>query len=194
MNWLSAPISRGDRTSLGRWFWTVDKMLLLFVAALIGIGIIAVAAASPAAAHRLSGVGRSFDAFYFLKRQVMWVIAGVPILLGVSILSVSQVKRVALAATGLFFLALVAVAFVGTGTNGAARWLDLPGFQLQPSEFLKPVFVITTAWLLALGCSVLLLLNLGQRQRVADSRTSLSPMPASASTPATSTAHNDQRR
>lgn len=150
MSWLSTPVSRGDRTSLGRWFWTVDKLLLLFVLVLIGIGIIAVAAASPAGAHRLSGASKTFDAFYFLKRQVMWVIAGLPVLLGVSMLSVRQVKRVALVATAIFFLGLIVVAFIGTGTNGAARWINLPGFQLQPSEFLKPVFVVTTAWLLAL--------------------------------------------
>lgn len=78
----------------------------------------------------------------------------------------------------------------------SVRWEQLPQYHQFDNLVLVTAAVPepATAWLLALGCSVLLLLNLGQRQRVADSRTSLSPMPASASTPATSTAHNDQRR
>ncbi|KPF66619.1 cell division protein FtsW [alpha proteobacterium AAP81b] len=150
MSWLSAPVARGNRSWAGRWFWTVDKLLLLFVLILIGCGIIAVAAASPAAAHRLSGGKVHFDDFHFLRRQVGWVVLGVPLLIGVSMLSIAQAKRVAIFGAGVFFVLLIAVAFIGTGTNGAARWIALPGFQLQPSEFLKPLFVVTTAWLLAL--------------------------------------------
>ena len=39
---------RSDRSPLARWFWEIDRVLLLLVAILIGIGLIAVAAASPA--------------------------------------------------------------------------------------------------------------------------------------------------
>lgn len=147
---LFAPVARGDRTPLGRWFWTVDKLLLLFVFLLIGFGIIAVAAASPAAAHRLSGPGVKIDDLFFLRRHIFWILLGVPLMLGVSMLSVGWAKRLALGGTVFFLLLLVAVAFVGTGTNGAARWLAYGGVQIQPSEFLKPVFVVSTAWLLAL--------------------------------------------
>jgi cell division protein FtsW len=146
----STPFSRGDRSRLGRWFWTIDKLLLTLVFALIGCGVIAVAAASPAAAQRLSGANFKYDDLFFLKRQILWVLAGLPIMLGVSMLPVSWAKRLSIMGTGLGVLALVAVLFVGTGTNGATRWLALPGLQLQPSEFLKPVFIVTTAWLLAL--------------------------------------------
>ena len=46
---------RADRSAAGRWFWEIDRVLLLLVSVLIGIGLIAVAAASPAAATRYSG-------------------------------------------------------------------------------------------------------------------------------------------
>ncbi len=146
----SAPFSRGDRSGLGRWFWTIDKLLLTFVIALIGCGIIAVAAASPAAAQRLSGANFKYDDLYFFKRQIMWVTAGVPVMLAVSMLPVTWAKRAALLGTVVFFAALLAVPFVGAHTNGATRWIALPGFQFQPSEFFKPMFVVATAWLLAL--------------------------------------------
>ena len=51
----SAAFSRGDLSRLGQWFWTIDKLLLSLVMMLIGFGLIAVAAASPVAAHRYSG-------------------------------------------------------------------------------------------------------------------------------------------
>ena len=146
----AAAFSRGDRSRLGVWFATIDKLLLTFVIALIGCGVIAVAAASPAAAHRLSGANFQYGDLYFLKRQIMWVILGLPVMLGISMLPITWAKRLSLLLTLVFLACLIAVMFIGTGTNGAARWIQLPGFQFQPSEFFKPVFVVTTAWLLAL--------------------------------------------
>ena len=141
-------LSRNDKTTVGRWFWTIDKLLLGLVLLLIGIGIIAVAAASPAAAHRYSGAGVRIDELYYLKRQIMWVLAGLPLMLATSMLPIVWAKRVAIGLTVAFLLALFAVPFLGFEANGSTRWIQLPGFQFQPSEFLKPVFIVTTAWLL----------------------------------------------
>jgi cell division protein FtsW len=148
----SSAFSRGDRSWLGRWFWTIDKYLLTLVFALIGCGVIAVAAASPAAAQRLSGTNFRYDDLYFLKRQVLWVLAGLPLMLGVSMLPILWARRLAIIGTAVFTLALVLVLVSGTGSasNGALRWLSVGGFQFQPSEFLKPLFVVSTAWLLSL--------------------------------------------
>ncbi len=142
-------LSRNDRTIVGRWFWTIDKVLLTLVLLLIGLGVIAVAAASPAAAHRYSGGSVRIDELFYLKRQLLWVLAGVPLMLATSMLPIAWAKRAAIAATVVFLAAMFAVPFVGAEVNGAVRWIQLPGFAFQPSEFLKPAFVVTTAWLLA---------------------------------------------
>jgi len=142
-------LSRNDRTVLGRWFWTIDKLLLTLVLLLIGIGTIAVAAASPAAAHRYSGGSVRVDDLFYLKRHVMWIMIGVPLMLATSMLPVVWAKRLAIGGTIVFLLAMFAVPFIGSEVNGAVRWIQLPGFAFQPSEFLKPMFIITTAWLLA---------------------------------------------
>ena len=142
-------LSRNDRSLVGRWFWTIDKPLLALVLLLIGLGIIAVAAASPAAAHRYSGGSVHVGDLFYLKRQILWVLAGVPVMLATSMLPIAWAKRAAIAGTVVFLAMLFAVPFVGSEVNGAVRWINLPGFQLQPSEFLKPMFVVTTAWLLA---------------------------------------------
>jgi cell division protein FtsW len=145
-----AAFSRGDRSRFGRWFWTIDKTLLLLILALIAAGITAVAAASPAAARRLSGSNFRMDDLYFLYRQLMWVALGLPLMLGTSMLSIRNLKRVAVGGTLFCLIALILVPFIGGGANGAARWIQLPGFQFQPSEFFKPCFIIATAWLLSL--------------------------------------------
>jgi cell division protein FtsW len=149
MSPLSAALSRNNKTTLGRWFWTIDKPLLVMVLLLIGLGVIAVAAASPAAAHRYSGGNVRVSDLYYLKRQIMWVMAGVPLMLATSMLSTVWAKRVAIVGTALCIMALMAVPIIGSEANGAVRWIQLPGFAFQPSEFLKPLFIITTAWLLA---------------------------------------------
>jgi cell division protein FtsW len=148
---FSRPFSRGDASRLGDWFRTIDKMLLMLVFVLIGCGLIAVAAASPAAARRLSGFDFTYESLFFLKRQLLWVLAGLPVMIGVSMLPVRAARRLSVIGAGLFGLMLVAVLFTGSGdaTNGSMRWLMIGGFKLQPSEFMKPLFVVTTAWLLA---------------------------------------------
>ncbi len=144
------PFARSDRTLVGRWFWTIDRVLLSLVLVLIGCGLIAVAAASPAASHRYSGGSLTIDDLHYFKRQLFWVGLGVPLMLGVSMLTISWARRLALVGTlaGIALLALVP--FIGAEANGAVRWLALGGMQLQPSEFLKPLFIVTTAWLLAM--------------------------------------------
>ncbi|WP_255536478.1 peptidoglycan glycosyltransferase FtsW [Pacificimonas pallii] len=142
--------SRGDRTILGRWFWTIDRPLLGMVLLLMGIGLIAVAAASPAASQRLSGANYTYADLYFLKRQVIWVAIGLPVLIAVSMLPKLWTRRLALLGTAGGLAALAALPFLGDeGTNGAVRWIIIGGSQVQPSELLKPMFIVTTAWLLA---------------------------------------------
>ena len=67
----SNKFGRSDRSAVGRWFWEIDRMLLLLVAVLISIGLIAVAAASPAAAMRYSGGATNFAPLHYFYRQLV---------------------------------------------------------------------------------------------------------------------------
>ncbi|WP_265528915.1 FtsW/RodA/SpoVE family cell cycle protein [Sphingomicrobium marinum] len=141
---------RADRSELGRWFWEVDKVLLLMLAALIGIGLIAVAAASPAAAERYSGGDVRVPELYFFTRQLMWLAVSIPIMLIVSMMSREKAKRWSLIGAGILFVALALVPFIGSETNGAQRWLDLGISRFQPSEFLKAFYIVAIAWIFSL--------------------------------------------
>src|SRR5215208_637437 len=110
---------RSDRSAIGRWFWEIDKVLLLLVAALIGIGLIAVAAASPAAAERYSGGSVRFSELYYFYRQLAWIMIGVPVMIGISMMPRERARRLSLAGATLFFALLVLVPIVGPEHNGA---------------------------------------------------------------------------
>jgi cell division protein FtsW len=143
-------LGRSDRSAAGRWFWEIDRVLLFFVAVLIAIGLIAVAAASPAAGQRYSGGGVSYTSLHYFYRQLVWIMVALPVMVVVSMLPRTKAKRWCLLGTLFFTALLVLVPIVGVEVNGARRWLGLGFAQFQPSEFLKPLFIVSTAWLLSL--------------------------------------------
>ena len=139
-------LSRSDDSVLGRWWLTVDRWTLLAVATLIGFGYVMMLAASPAVAERIH---QSRDVF-ILKQVVFLALAGLAVV-GVSLLSPRGVWRLALFGC-LAALALTAATLVmGVEIKGARRWISVPGMTVQPSEFLKPCFAVTAAWLLSEG-------------------------------------------
>jgi len=142
-------LSRADPSLLGRWWWTVDRWTLGAVGVLIGFGYVMMLAASPAVAERIH-VAR--DAF--ILKQVMFLAAAGLIVMGVSLLSPRDIRRIALIGC-VVALALTAMTLVaGIEIKGARRWVALPGMQIQPSEFLKPCFAVAAAWLIAEGKQV----------------------------------------
>jgi cell division protein FtsW len=143
------PLPR-ERTALAIWFWEIDRVLLGLIVVLIAIGLVAVAAASPVAADKLSSGNVTLTPLYYFYRQLMWIGLGLPIMFVISMLPRVQARRLAVALTILFGVMLLLVPIIGTNVNGATRWLGAGAFRFQPSEFLKPVYVVTIAWLLSL--------------------------------------------
>ncbi len=146
---MATRLGRSDRSALGRWFWEIDRVLLLLVLVLVSIGLIAVAAASPAAAIRYSGGTISFAPLHYFYRQLVWILVALPVMIAVSMLPRTLARRLCLAGAALFTLLLVLVPIIGVEVNGSRRWIGLGFAQFQPSEFLKPLFVVTLAWLLS---------------------------------------------
>ena len=141
---------RSDTSAMGRWFWEIDKVLLLLITVLIAIGLIAVAAASPAAAQRYSGGNVRFNDLYYFWRQLAWSAIGIPVMIAISMMPRERARRISLFGAAFFFVLLVFVPIIGPEHNGARRWIEFGVGQVQPSEFLKPFFVVAMAWLLSL--------------------------------------------
>jgi cell division protein FtsW len=135
--------SRTDTSILGRWWWTVDRWTLAAIAALMAFGTILALASSPAVAVRI-GVNE----LHFVKRHLALLPLAVTLIVGVSLLTPVQVRRLAVIGFAACLLMLVATLLVGPEIKGARRWIGIGGFSLQASEFVKPTFALVTAWLL----------------------------------------------
>lgn len=137
-------VSRADRSAFAEWWWTVDKYLLAGLIALIIGGVVLSLAGSPPVAERLG-----YDSFHFVKRHVFFFLPAIALLVATSFLTPRQVRRVALIVLVVSLILMLATLFVGTEVKGARRWISLAGLSVQPSEFMKPAFVVIVAWLFA---------------------------------------------
>ena len=136
-------MSRADRTVISEWWWTVDRLLLGALFTLMVVGIVLCLAASPPVAARL-GIP---DPFHFVNRQVLFLIPAVAVMLATSFLSPRNIRRLCMGVFAVFLVLLCATLVIGPEVKGARRWLVLAGITVQPSEFLKPAFVVLAAWL-----------------------------------------------
>ena len=135
-------VSRAQKGRFSDWWWTVDKLLLVAFLLLLAGGVVLSLSASPPVAKRLN-----IDNFHFVKRHIMFLAPALIVLIGTSFLNLRQVRRISAIVLIGAIVALILVPFIGFSAKGATRWLAIGSFSMQPSEFLKPVFVIITAWL-----------------------------------------------
>lgn len=139
-------ISRANRSPLTEWWWTVDRVLLGLAILLLLTGLVFSFAASPPVAERIG-----LAPMHFVLRHAMFVPLAAAVMIGFSLLTPRQVRRVALMMLTAGVILMVLVLFIGAEVKGSRRWLSIAGFSLQPSEFVKPAFIIITAWLFAEG-------------------------------------------
>ncbi len=137
------PFARTDRTPLGVWWWTTDRLLLGAVAALIGLGVMLSFAASPGAAARL----HIHSPFYFAVRQCLFGALGAAILVSVSVLSPRGIRRLSAVVYLVSVLIMLALPLIGHAAKGGDRWISFGGFSLQPSEFMKPALIVLAGWM-----------------------------------------------
>jgi len=137
-------VSRAERGALAEWFWTIDRFFLAMFILLLGIGFMLSFSASPAVAERLG-----LEPFHFVKRQAAFLLPSLAVMIGLSFLSPRQVRRTAIAILVVSLLMMMFVLFFGVEVKGGRRWVSLAGLSIQPSEFMKPAFVVVCAWLFA---------------------------------------------
>lgn len=130
---------------LPRWWRTIDKWSLTAVLVLFGIGLLLGLAASVPLAER-----NGLDPYYYVTRQAFFGAMALVAIFAVSMLSPAMVRRLGVLGFAVTLLTLMALPFIGTDYGkGAVRWISFGFASVQPSEFLKPGFVVLTAWLMA---------------------------------------------
>ena len=137
--------SRTDMSLFGRWWWTVDRWTIGAVLGLMLAGVILILAGSPAVAEK-----NNYDSFHFVNRQFLFLPFALATMCVVSFLNERNIRRLAIS---LLFVSIVLVLFtliVGDEVKGARRWISFFGFKIQPSEFIKPTFIVVSAWLFSM--------------------------------------------
>ncbi|MDP7067849.1 MAG: rod shape-determining protein RodA [Acidimicrobiales bacterium] len=103
------------------------------------------------------------DPATYAKRQILFVVIGIAIMIGATFLDYRLYRDFANQAYLVVMLALVGVLFFGVERNGARAWYELPGltFQIQPAEFAKVAVVVALAAFVADKDGHLRLVTLG---------------------------------
>ncbi len=140
----AAP-AQGGEPVIPRWWRTIDKWSMSCVLILFCIGILLGLAASPPLAER-----NGFAPFHYVERQAVFGVMALAAMLTVSMMGPALVRRLAVLGFLAAFAALALLPVFGTDFGkGAVRWYSLGFGSVQPSEFLKPGFVVVAAWLMA---------------------------------------------
>lgn len=135
-------LSRAERTFVSDWWWTIDRWLIAGVATLMVFGVVLTMAGSPPVADRLG-----LWTFHFVHRHLIYLIPAAAAMAIVSFFSPRAVRRTALIVYVVGMALVLAALQFGVEIKGARRWI----FGVQPSEFVKPAFVILAAWAFSEG-------------------------------------------
>ena len=140
----AVPAQRGEPI-LPKWWRTIDKWTISCILILFAIGMLLGFAASPPLAER-----NGHDPFHYVERQAFFGGLALVAMILTSMMSPTLVRRLAVLGFLAAFVGLALLPFFGTDFGkGAVRWYSLGFASLQPSEFLKPGFVVVAAWMMA---------------------------------------------
>ena len=128
-----------------RWWQSVDQWTLVATLGLIVIGLLLSMAASVPLAD-----SNGMPAFYYVNRQAIYGMISFCIIIFLSTTSLSAVRRFGIIGFFLVVIALALLPIFGTDFGkGAVRWFSLNWLTIQPSEYLKPFFVVFISWIVA---------------------------------------------
>ena len=130
---------------LSRWWRTLDKSVLTAILILFSIGLLLGLASSPPLAEK-----NGLAPFHYVYRQAIFGSLALFVMLVFSMLPSRVIRRLGVIGFLLCFVALCLLPFFFFFFGkGAVRWYGLGFASVQPSEFLKPGFIVTVAWLIS---------------------------------------------
>lgn len=142
---MSVPARRKE--DVGYWWGTIDRPLMVAIMLLILVGLLlSMAASTPLA------IKNDLPQFHYVMRQFVFAILAISTMLFLSRLTPNSIRRLGVLGFLITVFVLLLLPIIGTNYDmGAKRWISLGFASVQPSEFLKPGFVIMVAWLVAAG-------------------------------------------
>lgn len=127
------------------WWRSVDQQVVTALAVLFAFSLMLVTTSGPSVASRIG-----LEEHYFSSRQIFYLSAAALIVVIFSSFDRRWLKRIAILGFFVNIIFLILVKFYGYEVKGAVRWINLGGFSMQPSEFIKPFFAVVVGWILSL--------------------------------------------
>ena len=134
-----------EGSELPMWWKTIDKLTFFSILGLFLCGLLL----SMAASFPLADANGK-EAFFYVKRHLIFGILSFFLIIIISILSIKENRRIFLIGFVISLIFLLLLPFFGTDHGkGAIRWISIFGISLQPSEFLKPFYVVAITWIIS---------------------------------------------
>ncbi len=141
---MTQILYKRSSNKLAKWWFALDHNIIFALLLLAAFGLIMSFSASPYVAERIG-----LNSSYFYTKHLFFLVLALMIAIVTSLFSAQQIRVLSLlgflGALCLVFMVL----FMSAELKGAKRWLNIFGFSLQPSEFLKPFFIVLNAWFLS---------------------------------------------
>ena len=116
---------------LRNWWSSVDRLNFMLIISLGFTGLI---------------LSFSIDEFFSMNKHTIFFVLSLIFLFILSQFNNKNIRRVSLFAFILLLILMIIIFFLDYEVKGAKRWIQILNFTLQPSEIIKPVFVILSAW------------------------------------------------
>ncbi|MEM6304149.1 MAG: putative lipid II flippase FtsW [Pseudomonadota bacterium] len=146
----AVPVVRDGEPIIPKWWRTVDRWSMGCILMLFACGLLLGLAASVPLASK-----NGLDPFHYVQRQALFGGLALIVMVLTSMMSPTVVRRLAVLGFICAFVALALLPFFGTDFGkGAMRWYSLGFASVQPSEFLKPGFVVVAAWMMAASLEI----------------------------------------
>ena len=126
-----------------------DRIIWIVILILLVISLLSVYSSTGSLAYQ----HRSGNTFFYLFRQLKFILLGVLIIFFVHLVPYRVFSRVSVFALYIAIPLLILTLIIGTNINEASRWLQIPGtgLTIQPSDFAKIALVMYVAKILSVN-------------------------------------------
>ena len=122
---------------ISKWWDEINKVNFLIIIAIVTIGVI------------LSfSINRDFS---FFNKHLLYSTLAIILMIIISTMDIKTLRRLSLLGLIIFTIMLMSILLLDYEVRGSKRWLKVVGISIQPSEFIKPFFLILSAWFLSKG-------------------------------------------
>jgi len=120
-----------------KWWNEIDKPNFLIIIIIITIGLV------------LSfSINREF---IFFNKHLLYSTSAIILMIIISSMDIKLLRRLSLIGLIVFTILLISILLMDYEIKGSKRWIKISGISIQPSEFVKPFFLMLSAWFLCKG-------------------------------------------